>query len=103
MDRAAVRTIGLELGAIQISEQRVNFARLQDASDADRAVAGELLEQILEGILTAHREAALAHALQHVREQLGTVARTEHGGRALQQERSRPERLDLEAHRAELR
>jgi hypothetical protein len=35
MHRAAVRAVGLELGAIQIGEQRMDFSKLEHAPDSN--------------------------------------------------------------------
>src|SRR5580693_1285773 len=104
MHRASVRAVGLELSAIKFSEQRMDFGWLEQAADADRAVTRELLQPILERSLAAAAKAGfvVAHAFDHIAEEFGAAFRAEHCGRALKQERRGSERLDLEAHRAQL-
>ena len=58
MHRAPVRAVGLELGAIQFREQRMDFRQLEHSPDSNRAVTRELLEPILERGLAAAAKAA---------------------------------------------
>src|SRR5258705_13713688 len=102
MHRASVRAVGLELGAIQFREQRVDFRHLEHAPNSNRAMTCQLLQPILERCLAAAAKARIAHAFDHVAEQLRAAFRPEHGRRALEQHGGWPERLDVEAHRAQL-
>src|SRR5580704_12200621 len=82
----------------------MDFGRLEHAADADRAVTRELLQPILECGLAAAAKArfVVAHAFDHIGEELGAAFGAEYRGRALEQQRRGSERLDLEAHRAQL-
>src|SRR5208337_370458 len=100
--RPSVWAVGLELRAIQFREQRMDFRRLEHASHSNRAMTRELLQPILERSLASTAKACIAHALDHVAEQLRAAFGSEHRGRALEQQSGRPERLDIEAHRAQL-
>ncbi len=102
MDRAAVGAVGLEFRAIQIREQLDNLMLLQRTTHPHRAVTSELFQPILESRFAAQAEPVLAHALDHIRKQLASSARAEHRRRALEDERGRAERFDLEAQRMQL-
>src|ERR1700676_5284717 len=77
MHRAAVRAVSLELSAIEIGEQLTNFPLLERAPDSDRTVTRELLEPFLERALARRAKPVLAHAIEHVGEQLRAAFRTE--------------------------
>jgi catechol 2,3-dioxygenase-like lactoylglutathione lyase family enzyme len=65
MDRAAVRTVGLELGAVEFREQLRDFALLKCASGPHRAMTRQRLEGILERGLPMIAKTLRARAFDH--------------------------------------
>src|SRR5208337_4449189 len=56
MDRAAVGTIGLELGAVKLGQKLADLTLFKHAADSHRAVTSELLETIIESLLAPQLE-----------------------------------------------
>src|SRR5262249_14842717 len=68
-----------------------------------RAMTGELFKQLFESRVATETPFALAHTVNHVGEQPCSAFGSENRRGPLQQKRSWAERLDLEAHRAQVR
>src|SRR5258708_38335411 len=74
---ASVRAVGLELGAIEIRQQRMDFGELEYPADSHRAVTGELLQPVVERCLAVAAKSSVAHALDHVGKQLRAASGAE--------------------------
>ena len=65
-------------------------------------MTSELFEHVLKGAVATPDQAAVAHAINHIRQKLESALRAEYRGRALDQERSWAKRFNREADRLQL-
>src|SRR5215467_7685643 len=100
MHRPAMRTVGLEFGAIEFGEQFDDFADFEGPPGPHRTVAGERFQQVLEGRFSARTKAVLTDTVDHLDKQSASALYSEDRWRPAQQERRRAEGLDLKAERA---
>ena len=90
MHRAAMRAVGLELGAVESSSSAEISGGREHAADAHRAMAGELLQQFLERASAACANDRLRPCVDHVGQQPRAAFGAEDRRRALEQQRGGP-------------